>query len=159
MILGWHSPQQGLWEGIKPVHRSGPGEPRKGQGISEGSHSLSHKHLFWFFKFVGGIFNPNPHFWEKSQFVLGTPIQSCPALQNFSWRPWFVVKVSREWHTITLPMFYWCGRRGHAWCAWQRFNLGVKREWIMTLSDNLRFICVATPPWIRHAHFWKIDAE
>ena len=60
--------------------------------ISEGSHSLSHRCfilIFWLFAvFLTQILN-----FEKSQSVLGTPKQSCSAMQEFSWRPWLALHV------------------------------------------------------------------
>jgi len=32
----------------------------------------------------------NPQFFKESQPVSGVPKQSCPALQNFSWRAWYL---------------------------------------------------------------------
>ena len=40
--------------------------------------------VYWWFYWTS-----NPQFWERSQSVPGAPKQSCSALHNFSWRPWW----------------------------------------------------------------------
>jgi hypothetical protein len=59
---------QGLWEGVSLYIGTGPGEPRKGTWISEGSHW--HFILIFHYNYFC-IFNSNPQFWEKFQSVLG----------------------------------------------------------------------------------------
>ena len=102
--------------GVQLVHRSGAWRVKKGPWTSEGPHSHGHfilifpyflvfstifslfRYVIWTFCCTGNkafmkvyqwfYWNSNLQFWEKSQPVPGAPLQSCFALQNFSWRPW-----------------------------------------------------------------------
>jgi len=64
----------------------GPGEPRKGPWISEGPHSLNHWRFILIFFIIFGVFSI-----QILTVCPRSPKQYCPALQNFSWRPWFSI--------------------------------------------------------------------
>jgi hypothetical protein len=96
----------------------------------------------------------NPQFWEKSQSVHGAQKQSCSALQNFIWSPWWKALKDRRREQWLVLLFL------ELWTTWWQFLLTTTLDqqyhhtvnklnnflWTLTFFKN-SFVSRTTKDW------------